>query len=195
MADVLLFHHVQGLTSGIVAFADDLRAAGHTVHTPDLFAGRRFASIDEGITHVRGIGFGEVLERGVRVAEGLPDDVVYAGFSLGVMPAQKLAQTRAGARGALFFESCLPTEEFGDVWPAGVPVQIHGKDADPYFATEGDLDAARALVEQLGPSGRAELFTYPGDGHLFADNSLRSYDPEAASLLTSRVLRFLRDLG
>ncbi len=189
MAEVVLFHHVQGLTSGVRAFAEELRRAGHTVHTPDVFDGRTFDSIEEGQDFAREIGFQEVFDRAVRAAEELPAEVVYAGFSLGVMPAQSLAQTRPGARGALLFHSCVPPSEFGSGWPDGVPVQIHGMDHDPFFADEGDIDAARELVEAVGPS--AELFVYPGDQHLFADSSLSSYDPGAAALLTQRVLDFL----
>jgi dienelactone hydrolase len=187
MAEVVLFHHALGLTPGISAFADELRRAGHTVHTPDLFEGRIFATIDEGVGHAGEIGFGEVMARGARAAEALPAELVYAGFSLGVLPAQMLAQTRSGARGALLFYSCVPTSEFGS-WPAGVPAQVHGMDADPYFVDEGDVDAARALVEEAED---AELFLYPGDQHYFADSTLPSYDPEAAALLTGRVLDFL----
>lgn len=188
MATVVLFHHAQGLTAGVRAFADDLRAAGHTVHTPDLYDGNVFDSLDDGIAYASTVGFGEVLERGVRAGEALPADVVYAGFSLGVMSAQRLAQTRAGARGALLMYSCVPVEEFSPAWPGGVPVQIHGMDADPFFAEEGDIDAARALV---AATPDAELFVYPGNQHLFADSSLPAYDAEAAALLRERVLAFL----
>jgi dienelactone hydrolase len=191
MAEVLLFHHAQGLTPGVVAFADELRAAGHTVHTPDLFDGRTFDSISEGMAHIDATGFAEMAERGRRIADGLPAELVYAGFSFGVIPAQQLTQTRPGARGGLFFYSCLPASEIGP-WPAGVPVQVHGMDADPFFMDEGDVDAARALVAEV-PG--AELFLYPGDQHYFADSSLPSYDPDATALLTRRVLAFLRDLG
>jgi dienelactone hydrolase len=191
MAEVLLFHHAQGQTPGFHAFADDLRGAGHTVHTPDLFGGRTFASIDEGVSYAGEVGFGEIIERGVRAADELPNALVYAGFSLGVLPAQKLAQTRPGARGALLFYSCVPASEFGS-WPADVPVQIHGMDADPYFVEEGDIDAARDLVESAED---AELFLYPGDQHYFADSSLPSYDERAATLLTQRVLDFLERAG
>lgn len=190
MAEVLLFHHVLGRTPGVESFADSLRAAGHTVHTPDLFEGRAFDTIDAGLAHVGVLGFGTILERGVAAAESLPSDVVYAGFSLGVIPAQCLAQTRAGARGAILMESCLPLTEFGDVWPAGVRVQIHGMADDPSFAGEGDIDAARAIVES---SPDAELFLYEGDGHLFADPASGSYDEPAASLLLDRVRAFLAD--
>jgi dienelactone hydrolase len=188
MAEVLLFHHAQGQTTGFGAFADELRRAGHTVHAPDLYDGRTFATLAEGMAYAEQVGFGEIIERGVRAANGLPHELVYAGFSLGVLPAQKLAQTRAGARGALLFYSCVPTSEFGTPWPADVPVQIHGMDADPIFVDEGDLDAARALVES---AEQAELFLYPGSQHYFADSSLPGYDESAATLLTQRVLAFL----
>ncbi len=187
MAEVLLFHHAQGLTPGVVAFADGLRRAGHVVHTPDLYDGRTFETLDEGIAHAGEIGFENVLERGVRAADGLPAELVYAGFSLGVMPAQKLAQTRPGGIGALLFESCLPVAEFGS-WPDGVPVQVHGMDADPIFVGEGDIDAARELV---ATADDGELFLYPGDQHLFADSTLASYDADAAALLGARVESFL----
>src|SRR5919199_2017706 len=138
MTEVLLFHHIQGLTDGVVAFADDLRAAGHTVHTPDLFDGRTFASIEEGFAHARDLG--DVPEaQATNVAGALPEGIVYAGISWGVGPAQRLAQTRTGARGALLYEACYPITgdyAFGP-WPTGVPVQIHGKEDDPFFAQEG----------------------------------------------------------
>jgi dienelactone hydrolase len=190
MAEVLLFHHALGQTAGFHAFADELRRAGHTVHTPDLYDGRTFSAPEQGMAYAQQIGFPDaVIERGQHAADQLPADLVYAGFSLGVVPAQKLAQTRAGARGALLFYSCVPLAYFGGSWPAGVPVQIHGMDSDPIFTQEGDLEAARALVSS---TERAELFLYPGDRHYFADSSLASYDPAAAALLTRRVLDFLR---
>jgi dienelactone hydrolase len=189
MAELLLFHHALGQTEGFTIFADELRRAGHTVHTPDLFDGRKFTTIDEGMAYAEELGFpDEILERGARAANALPHELVYAGFSLGVLPAQKLAQTRPGARGALLFYACVPTKYFG-AWPTSVPVQIHGMDADPIFAGEGDLDAARALVES---AELAELFLYPGEQHYFADSRLPSYDAEATALLTQRVLDFLR---
>ena len=188
MAEVVLFHHAQGLTPGVAAFADELRHAGHIVHTPDLFEGRIFDSIEEGMSFVKELGFGEVMARGARAVEALPAELVYAGFSLGVVPAQMLAQTRPGARGALFFYACIPVSEFGQTWPKGLPVQIHGMDADPIFVGEGDIDAARALVAE---AKEGELFLYPGDQHYFADSSLPSFDAQATALLLKRVLKFL----
>jgi dienelactone hydrolase len=195
LPDVVLFHHVLGRTDGVLALADELRQGGHTVHTPDLFEGRTFPSIDEGMAYADGLSMDELLGRAARGVEDLPAAVVYAGISLGVLPAQQLAQTRDGALGALLFEACVPLTEFGDGWPEGLPVQVHGMDADPFFAGEGDIDAARELTEQASASARAELFVYPGDKHLFVDNTLPSYDADAAKLATRRVLDFLSDLS
>jgi dienelactone hydrolase len=190
MAEVLLFHHALGRTRGIETFAARLRNAGHEVHTPDLFEGRTFASIADGMAYVQQVGFGQIIERGERAASALPQELVYAGFSLGVLPAQKLAQTRPRARGALLFYSCVAASHFGG-WPVDVPVQIHGMDADPLFTGEGDLEAARALVAS---SARARLFLYPGDQHYFADPTLPSFVPEAAAKLTQSALEFLSGL-
>jgi dienelactone hydrolase len=190
MAEVLLFHHAQGQTEGFLAFADDLRAAGHVVHAPDLYDGRTFAELDAGVGYAKQVGFGTIIQRGVAAAEGLPAELVYAGFSLGVLPAQMLTQTRPGARGALLFHACLPTSEFEAPWPDGVPLQIHAMDADPWFAE--DMAAAQEVVDEVET---AELFLYPGDGHLFADSSLNDFDEEAAGLLKERTLRLLADAG
>jgi dienelactone hydrolase len=196
MAEVVMFHHTQGLTEGICAFADALREGGHTVHTPDLFEGALPATLDEGIALTESIGNDVLNQRADAAVAGLPADLVYAGTSFGVMCAQRIAQTRPGAAGALLFEACIPLTgdwAFGP-WPDGVPVQIHGMDQDPFFALEGDIDAAREVVEHLGPD-LAQLFVYPGDRHLFTDSSLPSYDPEAMALVTKRSLEFLDRIG
>lgn len=188
MTDVVLFHHAQGLTSGVHAFADQLRNAGHQVTVPDLFDGATFGSVNEGIFHANEIGFDTIIERGQSAVEGLPAGLVYAGFSLGVLPAQMLAQTRSGAKGALLCHACVPASEFGVPWPDSVPVQVHAMEADKLFTEEGDLDAARELVSTAAD---AELFLYPGDQHLFTDTSLPDYNQAAADLLLERVLAFL----
>jgi dienelactone hydrolase len=190
VAELLLFHHAQGLTAGCLSFADELRAAGHVVHAPDLYDGKTFADLDDGVGYAREVGFDTIGERGRLAAEGLPNEIVYAGFSLGAMPAQMLAQTRPGAKGALLFHGCVPPSEFGGPWPQGVPLQIHLMEADEW-ALEGDLDAARELDETVES---AELFLYPGDRHLFADNSLPDYDKSAATLLKQRATSFLDNI-
>ncbi|MBF5082782.1 dienelactone hydrolase family protein [Quadrisphaera sp. INWT6] len=190
MAEVVLFHHIQGLTAGVRGFADALRQDGHVVHAPDLFDGRTFGSLEDGFAHARAVGLDLLRQRGAAAAGGLGDGtgdgLVYAGSSFGVTIAQQLAQIRPGARGALLLHSCLPVSEFGTSWPEEVPVQVHGKDPDEFFLE--DLPAARELVAS---APRGELFTYPGEEHLFADSSLPSYDPVAAALLLERVRAFL----
>ena len=190
MAEVLLYHHAQGQTPGFVAFADELRAAGHTVHTPDLYDGKTFAELDEGVGYARQVGFDTILERGRAAAEDLPAELVYAGFSLGGMPAQMLAQTRPGTRGVLLFHAAVPLSEFGGSWPQGAPLQIHFLEDDPW--AEEDLPAAREIVETVEG---AELFVYPGDRHLFADNSVSDYDANSAALLKERALSLLDQAG
>ena len=191
MAEVVLFHHAQGLTAGTLAFADRLRGAGHVVHVPDLYEGWIFASLDEGVDFARSVGFETLLERGVRFVDELPRNIVYAGFSLGVLPAQKLAQTRDGARGALLMSAAFPPSEFDSAWPPGVPVQIHMM-RDDEWVLEGDLDAARDLAATVES---ATLYLYPGSTHLFADSSLSDYDEAAATLLGERVVSFLDQLS
>ena len=190
MATVLLFHHAQGQTTGFLTFADELRNAGHEVHAPDLYDGHAFRDLDEGVAYAEQVGFPEIIRRGSAAAVELPADIVYAGFSLGVLPAQSLAQTRPGARGAIFFHGCVPTSEFGSSWPEGVPLQIHMMDSDAW--TEVDRHVAEALVEEIEG---AELFLYPGSGHLFSDSSLDDYEEQAAGLLEERTLAFLRRVG
>ncbi|MCA0972209.1 dienelactone hydrolase family protein [Halobacillus litoralis] len=188
MAEVLLLHHVLGRTNGIEAIAEQLRNEGHTVHVPDLFEGCTFDSLEEGLAFVKEIGFGEVTKRGVRAASELSTGIVYAGFSLGVAAAQQLAQTREGARGALFFHACLSTSAFESKWPADLPVQIHAMSADPFFVEGGDLNAAQELEAS---AHHAELFLYEGEEHLFTDSSLPSYDADATKLVMKRVVEFL----
>ncbi len=189
--EILIFHHVMGRTKGMERFAGALRQAGHTVHLPDLFEGQTFATIDNGLAYVKKLGFDQVAKRGVESAQGLPREIVYVGFSLGVSVAQELAQTRDGARGAVFIDGCMRTAEFDSPWPMDLPAQIHAMDADPYFVAEGDLQAARELVDT---AGRVKLFLYPGAQHLFVDSSLPSYHAESASLVLRRILNFLRHL-
>jgi dienelactone hydrolase len=192
VAEVVLFHHVQGLTDGVRAFADELRGGGHAVHVPDLFDGEQPATVEDGVAFVQRVGDDVLGARADQVVADLPAGLVLAGFSWGAATAQRLAQTRPGARGALLYESCVPITgdwAFGP-WPAGVPVQVHGMDQDPIFALEGDLDAARELVTTVGPE-LAQLFVYPGDRHLFTDSSLPSYDAAATALVQQRSRQFL----
>lgn len=188
MAHILLFHHALGQSAGFREFADQLRGAGHTVTAPDLFEGRVFEDVHEGVAFAKQVGFDQIDARAQAAAEALPADLVYAGFSLGAMPAQRLTQTRAGAAGALLYHSAVPTAEFGKSWPQGVPLQLHIMENDPW----DDLPFCQQLAQEVD---RAELFIYPGSGHLFADSSSADYEPEAARLLLERTLSFLDRVG
>lgn len=183
MAHILLFHHALGLTEGIKAFADELRSAGHTVTSPDLYDGRTFSTVEEGLAHAKGIGFDSLVEAGVGTAAELLEELVYAGFSLGVMPAQRLAQQRPGARGALLYHSVIPIDEFGDAWPEGVPLQAHLMRNDPFEEA--------AFIEDIVRQADGQLYLYEGDAHLFTDASLAEYNAGAAALVMRRTLEFL----
>jgi hypothetical protein len=106
------------------------------------------------------------------------------GISLGVLPAQKLAQTRPGARGAVLISGAVPSSQFGGAWPHGVPLQIHMMDADTLVIEDGDLDVARRLADTVDG---VQLYLYPGDRHLFIDSSLPDYDQTATELVTDRI--------
>lgn len=190
MPTILLFHHVQGLTPGVTAFADALRAAGHSVHVPDLLDGQRFDSIPAGLAYLQTLGLPAVRARGAAAAERLQENFVVIGMSMGVLPAQYLAQTRDRVAGAVLLHGVVPVTEFSPHWPAQVPVQVHAMDADPFVAS-GDIDAARDLVAQ---ADNGAMFLYRGKRHLFTDNSLADYDPAAAALVLERVLGFLAAL-
>ncbi|MGY6500992.1 MAG: dienelactone hydrolase family protein [Acidimicrobiales bacterium] len=188
MAEVVLFHHALGLTDGCRALADALRSAGHAVHAPDVFDGATFATVDDGVAHAESIGFGTIVERGAAAVRSMPQELVYMGLSLGVLPAQMLAQTRSGALGAVLLHSTVPLSEFGGSWPSGVPGQIHTMVDDEW----GDVDVAR---EVAASTGEIELFLYPGDRHLFTDASLADhYDPGGAAQVLDRVLALLAEV-
>jgi dienelactone hydrolase len=183
VSEIALFHSALGLRPSEHAFADRLRAAGHTVHTPDLYEGRTFDSLDDGVAHGDGLGLDEIGRRAATAVEPLRPDLVYAGFSLGACAAQILAQRRPGASGALLYHAALPSEPFGG-WPAGVRLQIHSMEDDEWF----EVDVARALADEAG----GELYLYPGSAHLFADPDQMDYDEAAAELMIARTLVFLK---
>lgn len=152
MAEVVLFHHAQGLTEGVVGFAAELRAAGHVVHTPDLYDGNTFTDLSDGMAYAKQVGTETIADNAASFADDLPHEVVYGGFSLGGMSAQKLAQTRPGAKGCLLLHTAIPLGYFGDEWPRDLPLQIHTSEADDY----GDADVAKELAEKIDS---AEVFS------------------------------------
>ena len=183
MTEVILFHHVQGLTDDVRAFADELRGAGHVVHVPDLLEGRTFATIADGIAHVQEIGFDTIMQRGRDAVAGLPEELVYVGISLGVVPAQLLVQTRPGARAAVFLHSAIPPSEFGGRGrPACRPRSMSERDPE-VLPPNGDLEAARALAETEEPGGAVPLSRRAAP--------FRGLRRRSAALLRERVLAFV----
>lgn len=185
MTNVLLFHHALGMTPGIESFADLLRGAGHRVVVPDLFEGTTFDSIEDGVAHAEAIGFEVLAEQGAAHADEMSGEFVVAGFSLGVLPAQRLAQTHPGVTGAVFYHAAVPLSVFGGTWPAGVPVQLHFTEDDPWAVD--DLEVAGVIAAEVG----GQLLVHPGSGHLVADPGSPDHDPETARRILDDTLAFL----
>ncbi|MCL1870489.1 MAG: dienelactone hydrolase family protein [Promicromonosporaceae bacterium] len=186
MAQIVLFHHVGGLTSGVLAFARTLRDAGHTVHAPDLFAGRTFADVHDGMAWADSVGEEVFAARAADAVAGLPADVVYGGMSMGCARAAEQVLARPGARGAFFLYGAVAPSWWDATWPDGVPTQAHTMSDDEL--REPDAEAEYAKIPG------AELFVYEGSGHLFAEAGHPDHRPDAAATATGRVLAFLRDL-
>jgi dienelactone hydrolase len=185
MTEILLFHSALGRRPAVHAFADRLREAGHTVHVPDYYDGRVFDDLAAGVAYRDQLTIPEIARRAAAIAEELPTDLVYAGFSLGAAPAQLLAQTRPGARGAILMHGALPSAAFEVPWPASVPLTVHAMQDDPWV----ELPVAQALTAEAADG---TLHLYSGSGHLFADPDDPDHDPQAAALMMERVLAFLQ---
>ncbi|HEX2863478.1 MAG TPA: dienelactone hydrolase family protein [Deinococcales bacterium] len=188
MAEILLFHHALGQTPGFLAFADELRSHGHTVHTPDLFGGRVFNNVDDGVQFAEGEGAEGVIQARQQAAEAHPAAIVYAGFSMGSGIAQALARTRPGAKGVILYSGADHPKWFPHPWPEGLPLQAHVMEHDPWV----DPADTQALTDETGSD---EVYVYPGNGHLFADPSSPDYEPTSARLLMDRSLQFLSRIG
>jgi dienelactone hydrolase len=195
MADIVLFHSVLGPRVGVMDAADRLRAAGHTVHTPDLYRGEaRFDEYEPAMAYQDSIGYRELLRRAAADVAPLPSRLVYMGFSAGGAPAEWLAVTRPGALACILLHAALPLQVMDlERWPATVPVQVHFMRDDPY-REQAEIDGMAADVRAAGAP--FELFEYAGGGHLFTDPSLPAeYDSAAAETLWSRVSAMLGGLG
>lgn len=184
MASIVLFHSALGLTPGTRKFAEALVRDGHTVHTPDLFDGETFRTLEEGVRKRDALGIPELMRRATQAADATPMTSIYAGFSMGAAAAQFLAVTRPGARGAVLMHAVLPLAAMGtDRWP-DVPVQVHASEQDPW------VDGA--VLDGFARTSSAQVFRYAGRAHLFADESSVDYEPEHAAMLIERVRAFAR---
>ncbi len=194
MAEVVMFHSVLGLRPGVLGAADRLRAAGHTVHTPDLFDGEVFDDIDDGMRKEEALGFREIARRTEEAVAGLPAGLVFAGFSMGIAYAEMLAASRPGTLGAVLMHGAVPvealTEYFGvERWPEGVPVQVHYAVDDPWV--EAEQEVAPLGEDVRGAGAEFEEYVYSGSGHLFADPDLQEYDRASSEAMWERVISFL----
>ena len=194
MAEVVLFHSVLGLRPGVIAAADRLRSAGHTVHAPDLFDGEVSDDLDEGSRKEEELGYQEIARRSREAVAGLPAGLVFAGFSLGAVHAELLAASRPGALGAVLMHGAVPVEGLGeyfgvDRWPKGVPVQVHYAAEDPWVEAEEEVAPLGEAVRRAGAA--FEEHAYPSSGHLFADPDLPEYDRASSEEMWRRVLAFL----
>jgi dienelactone hydrolase len=187
MAEILLFHHAGGLTEGVLSFAQTLRDTGHTVHAPDLFEGRTFDDVHDGVAYAGSVGEEPFAARAADIVSSLPNDLVYGGMSMGAARAAEQVLARPGARGAFFLYGAIAPSWWQATWPSGVPSQAHVTDGDVWREPDAE-------TEYLAQVPGAEVFVYPATGHLFAEPGHPDYDEEIAQLATSRVLTFLASL-
>jgi dienelactone hydrolase len=192
--EIVLFHSLLGLRRAVLQWAERLRAAGHTVHTPDLYDGEVFDEMAAAARKIQAFGgFDELLARSQAAVSGLPCELVYAGFSNGGVCAELLAATRTGARGAILMHAPLPIRDLGwKIWPATVPVQVHFAEKDP-LRSQQVIDALSARVRDSGAN--FQQCDYPGSGHLFADLDWPGYSEAASELMWERMLEFLARLA
>ncbi|MFI5682612.1 dienelactone hydrolase family protein [Streptomyces sp. NPDC051636] len=188
--NIALFHSTYGLRPAVRRAADRLRAAGHEVWTPDLFGGRTFDTVEEGMAFNDEVGKDELLKRAVLAAAPYSErGLVYAGFSLGASIAQTLALGDEKARGLLLLHGTsdlAPNASVDDL-----PVQLHIAEPDP-FETEDWLNAWYLQMSRAGAD--VEVYRYAGAGHLYTDPDLPDYDEEAAEATWRVALGFLESL-
>ena len=186
---IVLFHSALGLRPAVRSFAEKLRAAGHTVHTPDFYDGEVFDNLEAGVQKRDSLGYPELMKRADKAVADLPANLVYAGFSMGAGSAEHFAATRPGSRGAILMHGAYAPELDGiKAWPGTVPVQVHYAKEDPWVDAKA-IDALATLVK--GAGAPFTVFTYPGAVHLFADEGYPDHVRASAWLMLERVLEFL----
>jgi dienelactone hydrolase len=194
MTEVVLFHSVLGHSPGVFSAAERLRTAGHTIHTPDFFDGEVFDDLEEGMRKEEALGFQEIARRARDSVAGLPEGLVFCGFSLGAVHAEALAASRPGALGAVLMAGAVPVEAleeyFGiERWPEGVPVRVHYAEDDPWVEAEEEVVPLGEAVRGAGAA--FEAHSYPGSGHLFFEPGVPEYDLASSEEMWERVLDFL----
>jgi len=187
MAAVALFHSVYGLRPAMFATADRLRAAGHTVLTPDLYGLPAADDLAAGFALAQRVGFPAMLARARAALQDLPPDAVLAGISMGVSVVDVLLPERPATAGVLLLASA--TGSFGGV-PPRLRAQLHVADPDPDFVPPAAVD--RWISGMTAAAAIFEVYRYPGVAHLWFDEDLPGHDPLAADLVWHRCEEFLR---
>ncbi|MER5993144.1 dienelactone hydrolase family protein [Streptomyces viridosporus] len=188
--NIMLFHSTYGLGPAVHRAADRLRAAGHEVFTPDLFEGRTFTTVEEGMAYGEETGKEELLRRAVLAAAPYSErGLVYAGFSFGASVAQTLALGDGHARGLLLLHGTSDIAANASV--DDLPVQLHVAEPDP-FETDDWLSAWYLQMRRAGAD--VEVYRYAGAGHLYTDPDLPDWDEEAAEATWRVALGFLESL-
>jgi dienelactone hydrolase len=189
VADVVLYHSVYGLRPAVLDAADRLRAAGHTVIAPDLYAGRVAASADEGFALCEQVGWPLIIRRAQQPLADMPAETVLAGLSMGASVAAALLSERSATAGLLLLHN---TGGRGDEGVRrGLPAHLHISEPDAYqSATE-----VTAWERAMNAAGAAvQLFRYRGAGHLFTDPGTPDHNAVAAALAWRRIMSFLANL-
>jgi dienelactone hydrolase len=185
--EIVIFHSALGLRPGLLGWAEQLRASGFTVHTPDLYDGEYFQDASGAIAKIQELGFDWILARSLAAVSALPNDLIYMGFSNGGACAELAAATRPGARAAILVGAPLPIRDLGwKLWPR-IPIQIHFGDQDR-LRRQQVIDALAQRVNESGAT--VEQHDYPGAAHHFADCDHADFNPEASALLLRRVQEF-----
>ncbi len=182
----MVFHSVLGLRPVELGFAARLRAAGHHVTTPDLYAGRTASTLDAGFALMAAIGWETITRRARDAVRDLPGETVLAGVSMGAGVVQSVLPHRPGTAGVLLLHAvgALPAGT-----RAGLPAEVHVADPDP-IAPPAQVAAWLAAATRLGAEAR--VFTYPGVSHFYTDADGPGFDPAAAALTWERGLDFVR---
>jgi dienelactone hydrolase len=185
MTAIMLFHSVLGLRPAVLAAAADLRAAGHTVVTPDLYELPPVDNLPDGFALAERVGWAAMTEHARAAVAGLPADAYLAGISMGVGMVATLLPERPETAGVLLFSGVA-----GDppVRP-GLRFQVHVADPDPEYAPAAEVDGWRQAMTAAGAD--VEVFRYADVDHHWFDADLPGYDAAAATLSWQRAAAFL----
>jgi len=187
MASVAIFHSLYGLRPSVLSAAERLRAAGHTVVTPDLYGLPPADSFEQAAALADKVGWPEIVGRARATLRDMPPRTVLVGFSMGTGVADELLAERPHTAGLLLLSGAAVTAAR---IPSGLRAQLHVADPDPEFVP---APAITGWADAMDAAGAIfEVYRYPAVGHLWMDEDLPDHDHLATDLLWSRCTEFLR---